>query len=239
MDAKNNHWGAALIGMILIFTSLQPAFAMRNANLTLLFNQYQTTLDQFIHELSKRSWQQAENQASSLLEQSQNFLKLGLQNENHTWEYYASNLVHHCLELQEAVKGEDSVEAIYLTAILLSHIGQIQSSVPRWLADYMNDQIQIIETSLQTRNTKAVRDAAEIIHDGASKIIFSISSAPHEYTHTRWVTNIEDMNRLGDALLGEVNDGQWENSKQKLEQIRFLYHQWVTSFQPPTMDVTP
>lgn len=223
------------IFLAVIFFSTTPlvtAQASSHRSMVKIFSNYQLTTDQFVHHLIDKNWDDALTATNSLIEQSAYLLDLGKQRHNSTWTYYANNLYNHCLELSKIVQEHNGVDAVYIVTILLNHIGQIQSSNPRWLRSYLNEQINLLEQGFQARDRYMVRNAAEIIHSSADKIILSVSSSEHVYRHTYWKGNIAVINRLGDAIIGEVNQGNWQDVGSKIQHIKHIIKKWSDSFYP-------
>ena len=219
---------------MLFLCLLFPSWSGAVEDFNLLFSrtiiQYEQTLDEYIHAMTQGKWTLAYDMAIVLTQQSETVLEMAKTQKNLTWEYYASNLLHHCQELQESTTDHNSVSSVYLTAILISHIGQIQSANPRWLRVHLLRQLHKAEEGFRQKSAKQVRNAAEIIHTGAGKMVSSATLSRDVYLHTRWVGTITDLNRLGDALLGEVNENNWSEGEEKLQRIRFLIEQWASSF---------
>ncbi|MBF0427469.1 MAG: hypothetical protein HQL94_00990 [Magnetococcales bacterium] len=224
-----------LLVIFMLAPMLLPAantFGVSNNVLNEKFDLYEKTLQQLITAITQTSWSESEHLALSLTHQGQELLALGHTDNNAIWEYYASNLIHHGVELQEASKKHDTLEAIRLFATLTNHIGEIQSAIPAWLLDYLNQQIKILEQGIAEHDPKRIRDAAEILHNAANKIILSASTSRQSYRHTRWITNILDINRLGDELVGDINNDDWDTRKQHLQKIKTLYATWKDGFHP-------
>ena len=226
-----------------IGTSLNPTTSTMdvipdNVGLTQLFLRYEADTSNLVDALSTMMatggtptlWNQARQVAVNLKQQSFHLLQLGKHHHNPTWEYYASNLYHHCLEMEEAILRNDGRESIFLIAILVSHIGQIQSANPRWLVWYVGEQIHILESGIKNRDKVSARNASEIIHTSANKILLSASIVPEVYTHLNWRRNIVQLNGLGDTILGEVNQEDWQRTKKKVDLIKHLYLRWKNSF---------
>ncbi|MEO5331414.1 MAG: hypothetical protein H7839_05270 [Magnetococcus sp. YQC-5] len=203
-----------------------------NAILSEKFDQYETKLDAFIHAMNQSSWSEAEQLASTLTNLSEELMAMGQKNKNPTWEYYASNLTHHGQELQEACKQQDPDTSVHLVASLINHLGEIQSAIPVWLLEYLSQRIKELELGIDQKNAHQTRDAAEILHTAAHKIILSASTSRQSYRHTRWLANILDLNRLGDELLTEPENNDWNISKQHLQKIKALYAIWQDGFHP-------
>lgn len=178
-------------------------------------------------------WAQAHEIVVRLEKQSSWLLTLGRKNRNPTWEHYASNLYHHCLELQETTQRGDARESLLLAAILISHIGQVQSANPRWLVWHVSEQLRILQTGIQSRDKDTVRDAAEIIHESANRILLSASVVPEVYRHQNWRRNIHQINGLGDTILGDVNQGEWEKVLENAILIEHIFLRWAESFKEP------
>ncbi|MBF0141291.1 MAG: hypothetical protein HQL74_13560 [Magnetococcales bacterium] len=220
------------------------AVSVDNKVLSQLFQSYETDTKTLVRVLSAMIrkgetpdlWDEAHKITISLRDQSSHLLELGKHNHNPTWEHYASNLYHHCLELEEAIQHGNGEENILLVAILISHLGQIQSANPRWLKWYLNNKLQTIFTGIDSRDKEAVRDAAEILHESASKILLSASVVPEVYTHQNWRRNIHQVNELGDTILGDVNNGNWEKAMENAYLIKHIYLRWAGSFKETSHD---
>lgn len=217
---------------------------VENVFLTHLFLHYETDTNRLVDLLSTmmntggppNAWGQVHQLAVVLREQSAYLQTLGKRTHNLTWEYYASNLYNHCLELEEAAKLGDGRESIFLVAILVNHLGQIQSANPQWLKWYLNKQIRILDTGIDLKDQGTVRDAAEIIHTSAGKILMSASVMPELYVHQNWQRNMQQLNRLGDIILGDVNRGDWEKVQENTILIKHLYLRWANSFKESVHD---
>lgn len=189
-----------------------------------------------IKGVSPSRWEEVRRLAVDLREQSSYLLKLGRRARNPTWEYYASNLYHHCLELEEVAQAGNGRESIFLAAILISHLGKIQSANPQWLKWYLNEQMSILFNGIENRDKETVRDAAEVMHESASKILLSASIVPEQYAHHNWQRNVHQINELGDTILGDVNRGDWEKAHDNATLIRHIYLRWANSFKESPHD---
>ncbi len=224
-----------LLSLLFILPMLLSAgntFGIPNVVMSEVFTKYKSTINNFIISITTPSWNDATTLSQDLIQQGQELKDFGKQANNATWEYYASNLINHSMELQIACKNHDSVEAIHLLTILTNHIGEIQSSIPVWLQEYIGIQIETLKQSIANKDQKLTRDTAEILHTSAHKIILSASTSRQSYRHTRWLTNILDLNRLGDELLSDANQNDWETHTQHLKRIESLYVSWKDGFHP-------
>ena len=222
---------SAIITLFLVFSSVETRAIHIDADISTLFNNYQRSMNSYVQALSRNDWQSAYQKATQLKEQSEHLHQLGIESGNKVWEYYASNLLHHCIELTETSLAHQKAESIYLVAVLIGHIDQIQSSNPFWLRHHVGLQIRILEDALVSRNKAEARNAAEVIHTAANKILLSVTSSPGSYKHSYWTGNIIRMNGLGDQILGEVNQGDWDDIPAKLSHIKHIYDKWSSSFQ--------
>lgn len=218
---------------LFFFASAPVAKANTYEVIDRLFLDYDQTLDHLIAALDTKQWPDIQTITKSLTQQSQQFLRIGRRDGNPTWTYYSSNLYHHCLEMERSANEKNSIELFHLAAILLNHIEQIQSSDPYWLRHYIHQQLDILEQGLKTHNLPSVRDSAENIHTSANKIILSISSFPQAYQHTYWKSNIIAINRLGDAIIGEITQGNWSRVSEHLVHIKHVLEKWTDSFNEP------
>ncbi|HIJ82837.1 MAG TPA: hypothetical protein HPQ00_01390 [Magnetococcales bacterium] len=221
-------WPFLTLLLCSIFVSV--GHANNYAELDRHFSNYEQTLDRFVRALDARQWPEVLSLTQSLTQQSQQLLHIGRQANNPSWTYYSSNLYHHCLEMEQAATQKNGVESIYLFSTLLNHLDQIQSSDPFWLRHHIRRQLEILEQGIAAKNLDAVRDAAEIIHTSANKIILSISSSPKTYQHTYWKNNIIVINRLGDTIIGETNQGDWSKVAENLFHIQHVLEKWFDSF---------
>ena len=229
------------VALELSATSPKSGFYPDNEILTPLFNEYEANTNALVKIFATMMrkggtdflWTKARRITEALKKYSFQLLQLGKEYNNPTWEYYASNLYHHCLELEEATLKNNGEESLLLVSILVNHIGQIQSANPSWLVWHVGEQIKILESGVQNRDTIRVRDAAEIIHTSASKILLSSSIVPEIYAYLNWRRNIIRLNDLGDSILGEVNQGDWSGVQQKVTMIKYLYARWKQGFKVP------
>lgn len=219
-----------LFHFCIVFTIISASQATEYSELNGLFDHYDHTIEKLVRALVGKKWHEALAITQSLTDQSRNFLDMGRKNKNPTWTYYASNLFHHCLELEQIVGRNDGVAATYIVAILIDHIAQVQSSNPYWLRQYLNQQVATLEAGLAKHNHDAVRNAAEIIHTSANKIVLSISSAPKTYRHTYWKSSVVVINKLGDDIIGEVNQNDWSLVPGNLNRIKHALQRWNESF---------
>ncbi|MBL7047971.1 MAG: hypothetical protein ISR96_00380 [Nitrospira sp.] len=217
--------------LITLILSINPlsADATDNATLSTLFEKYEVTMDQYIKDITSGEWNRAYANANSLINQSKTLHDLAIADQNEIFEYYASNLYHHCLELRNVSMNKNAVEAIYLINILLGHIEQIQAANPFWLKEHVRNQILILEKAISVHDKNAVRDSAEIIHTSAIKITLSALN-PNVYMHTRWLSNVVGINRIGDEIIGDVNNDNWDNIKDKFIHIKHIFNRWYSSF---------
>ncbi|MBF0628262.1 MAG: hypothetical protein HQL91_08570 [Magnetococcales bacterium] len=231
----------ALLSLLLLCWSPPHADAAKTTNATLSekFTLYDETMHQFIVAMIRNKWTLAEELAKALTDQGEVFQSLGHEENNATWEYYASNLTHHGQELQEACRERNGIEAVHLIATLGNHLGEIQSAIPVWLLEHLGQQITILEQGIENHDPKRTRDAAEILHNAAHKIILSASTSRQSYRHTRWLTNLLDINRLGDEMVGEVHNEDWDGRRQNLQRIKALYASWKDGFHPALITVLP
>ncbi|MBF0420852.1 MAG: hypothetical protein HQL78_11885 [Magnetococcales bacterium] len=230
-----------------IYVHRAPTFTISrpdNLLLTRLFLDYENDTDILAGMLggmmetggTPSQWMQV-HEASLVLEKKSFYLmQLGRIYHNTIWEYYASNLYHHCKELKEAASRHDGKESILLVAILVGHIGQIQSANPWWLREYLQKKMQILESGIVNFDKETTRNAAEDIHAASTKILLSASVAPEEYIHTQWQRNISQINSLGDSILDEVNRGVWEKVQEKFALIKHILTRWFDSFRTVTND---
>ncbi|MBF0211993.1 MAG: hypothetical protein HQM00_00370 [Magnetococcales bacterium] len=219
--------------LLAMFLPVMPASAIDNDTLNVAFERYERRIDLFIRHMTQQSWIEAELTAISLTELGEELLTLGKAENIPTWEYYASNLTHHGQELQEACKRQDSHEAVYLIATLINHLGEIQSAIPVWLLEHLRKQILELEQGIANQNHKTTRNAAEVIHNSAHKIILSASTSRQSYRHTRWLTNLLDLNRLGDQLVGGESHGDdWTAYEGHMKRIQSIYATWKDGFHP-------
>ncbi|NGZ05977.1 MAG: hypothetical protein G8237_06430 [Magnetococcales bacterium] len=208
------------------------ALVVDNARLSQLFVRYERQLDAFIVALTHQEWSDADDHAEELIALGKELMWLGRGEQNSTWEYYASNLVHHGQELQDACWKQDSREAIYLVSTLINHLGEIQAAVPVWLLDHLEKQVHTLEDAMANRDRRAIRDAAEVIHSAAHKIILSASTSRQSYRHTRWLTNLLEINRLGDLLVGDAPGEDWAAYEGYLRRIQSIFVTWKDGFHP-------
>ncbi|MBF0382056.1 MAG: hypothetical protein HQL69_13615 [Magnetococcales bacterium] len=210
-----------------------------NSQLTELFNDYEAETDTLVGILANmmknggdnsRQWTKVHKIAVTLGKKSYHLMKLGILDDNPTWEHYASNLYHHCQELEEAALQKDGKESIFLVAILVSHIGQIQSANPKWLRWYLGDVVKTLEKGIANRDKDSSRDASEILHTSATKILLSASIAPEVYKDTNWRRNISQINGVGDAILGAVNKDHWDGAQEQALLIKHILSRWVEGF---------
>ncbi|MBF0144526.1 MAG: hypothetical protein HQL59_13855 [Magnetococcales bacterium] len=194
------------------------------------FDRYEASIQAFVVALNTQDWEGMPSLAAQLTRQSEVIVGLGSRLGNDAWSSYASNLVHHCEELELAVGRKDGVESLYLAATLINHIGEIQSSHPVWLRHFVLLQLQKLEEGLRQRDPHAVRDAAEAIHTSANKIVLSVGSSPGLYRHTYWKRGIIVVNRLGDGIIGGINDGDWSGIPGQVTRIRVAVEKWTESF---------
>lgn len=216
-----------------------PAAAVPNSQLSELFTRYEQHLDDFIAALTEKDWGRADERAGDLIGLSRELMRMGRSEQNTTWEYYASNLLHHAEELQEVSWKQESREAIYLVSTIIHHIGEIQAAIPVWLLDYISRQIQELEDAVAARDRKRMRDAAEVVHNSAHKIILSAIISRHSYRHTRWLTNFQEINRLGDQLVGGVDGNDWLSHEENLKRIQSIFATWKDGFHPVLLAPQP
>lgn len=229
---RTNFWVLviALITGLAFGTPAMSASTIGNATLTRLFVEYEQNIHSYIEKVTQQQWAESGIIAESLHKQSKHLIDLSKLSQNPVWEFYASNLTHHCTELIDANLAKDQVEIHYLIAILIDHIGQIQAVNPNWLREHIADQIQQIKEGLLRKENNRVRDAAETIHTSASKIVLSAVLARNAYKHIYWQTTIVQINRLGDTIIGEVNANNWQHIPKHLIHIEHLYGKWANSF---------
>lgn len=230
-----------VIFAILVFIlGLMPAtvLAIENDLLTTIFKNYEESTNLFIQQMHKGEWESAQSVAVELGVQSAFIHQLAVKEDIQVWENYASNLRNHCRELEHAAQQQNVVQATRLVAILIGHIEQIQSANPLWLDFHLSSQLNILEKSIRLKDAGAARDSAEAIHTSATKIALSVMSAGDMYHHTRWLSNIQEINGLGDAILGEVNQGKWEDVGEKLAHIRHIIGKWQSSFWFRSLEVS-
>lgn len=225
-----------LPSLLFILSILAPGIllAVDNKALSDMFDSYEESTDIFILQMYEREWENAEKTARELGRQSAIIHELGIQEDISVWKYYASNLRNHCAELEQAAHQKDFVEATHLVAILISHIELIQSANPLWLDYHLSTQIELLESSIDAKDAEVARDAAEVIHTSAAKIALSVMNAGNIYRHTRWLSNIQQINGLGDTILGEVNRNEWQKIPEKLSHIKHIVQKWHSSFRPHT-----
>ena len=213
---------------------LYPSWAVsiENDMLTEAFEEYEAKIAAYVTAYSADDWESAMSNAVNLRALSQRLNGLARQDKNSLWESYSSNLYHHSLELIQASERKDPIASTYLVAIHLSHLQEIQSANPRWLREYVTENIRIMERSIALRDQQAVRDAAEIVHASAIKILMSVGAGEEVYVHTRWLATITQVNSLGDEILGEVNQGRWDKIQDKVKHIKYIIAKWTDSFVP-------
>lgn len=221
-----------LPALLFILSSMAPGMllAVDNETLSNTFNNYEASTDTFILQMYNREWEDAAKTAQNLGRQSDAIYEMAMLEDIPVWKNYASNLRNHCLELEQAANQKDIVEATRLIAILISHIELIQSANPLWLDYHLSTQIALLENSIVLKDAEVARDAAEAIHTSATKIALSVMNAGNRYSHTRWLSNIQQINGLGDAILGEVNRSEWQNIPEQLFHIKHIVQKWHNSF---------
>ncbi|MBF0340091.1 MAG: hypothetical protein HQL95_03905 [Magnetococcales bacterium] len=224
-----------LLGLLLALSLPAEGFCLDNNKLDDAFDRFEKHLDDFIVSLTRREWFEADKSATALMQMGNELLKIGQHENNSTWEYYASNLVHHGQELQTACWKQDSREAIYLISILINHLGEIQSAAPVWLLSHIDRKIHELQQGIATHDRKRTRDAAEVIHDSAHKIILSASTSRQHYRHTRWLTNLLEFNRLGDQLVGDDMGNDWATQEDHLKRIQSIFATWKDGFHPSAL----
>jgi len=209
-----------------------PALAITydNATFTQTFGSFEGTVEQFVEVLVNQDWQQAKSLAENILQQSQALKEMAEADDNNLWLFDATNTWHHSEELLEAIDGKDAVEAVYLVGTLTAHIGYIQSNNPLWLREHIRGQIDLIEQGIKNKDQEMTRNAAEITHVSANKIVLSAGLQKDLYKHTRWLTDVRQMNRLGDHIIGAVNSGDWQSPLDDLQQIKLSFNKWDKSF---------
>lgn len=207
-----------------------PALAVDNPTFTKLFQEYDASLDAFVKTLVAADWAKAKPQADDLEAKSNNLRQLAEKDANKNWLFDVTNLYHHSQELQEAVKEKNGVESVYLVSTLISHIGYIQAANPLWLKEYIGQQIKVAEAGIPAKKQEETRDAAEIIHTSANKIVLSAGTMKEVYAHTRWLDDVREMNGLGDSIIEDVNKGDWNAPVEKLVKIKLAYDKWVKAF---------
>lgn len=198
-----------------------------------VFFRYEKTTNALIEAMDSHDWDKMAKLAKRITQQSQHLKILGGMRKNSSWIYYASNLFHHSLELVHTIDDRDGVEAMKIIITLVSHIGQIQSSHPVWLRHSVWGQVKALKKGIDHRDRGMVRNAAEVIHTSANKILLSVISSPKPYRHTYWKGNIIVINRLGDAIIGNVNRGDWSEVSEHFKRVVHMISRWSDSFYLP------
>lgn len=194
------------------------------------FRDFELRIDAYLEALWLRRYDVAEREVSRLTQHAVLLRRLGEDSGNESWDYYASNVFNHTLELLDSTKRQDGVEAIYLTAILLNHLGEIEASSPEWLRFHLKKQLSILDQGIAAHDASMVRDAAEIIHSSAQNIMLSAATSGHVYRHTRWTESIVQINGLGDQIINQVNRGEWGSVPELRNQIVKLVARWEGAF---------
>ncbi|MBF0306213.1 MAG: hypothetical protein HQL41_11255 [Alphaproteobacteria bacterium] len=216
----------------LAFTILTPnsARALDNAVFTKSFVDYEEAVDRFVKLLVTADWAKAEPVASEIEVKSKMLKELGEKDTNQLWLFDVTNLWHHSKELIDAVKSKEATECVYLVGTLTSHIGYIQAANPLWLRGYLSDQMKALEDGIQTKNQQKARDAAEILHVSAAKIILSAGLQNDLYVHIRWLPDVREVSRDGDSIIEQVNGNDWEGPKAGLAKIKAAMAKWDKAF---------
>lgn len=224
---KIKHIPIAIVTVILLAT---PTYAVDNSTFTQIFDKYQSTLNEFVKQLIARNWAAAQTLSDDIEVQSLNIKKLSEQDTNNNWRFDAGNTYHHAQELKDAAKSKDAVECVYLVGTLVAHIGYVQAGNPKWLLHELGTQINNVEKAIKDKNKDAARDAAEIIHTSANKIVLSAGVQKEVYTHIRWLDSVRQLNHWGDEIIGMVNQGNWAGPQELIPKIRLSYTKWEKSF---------
>ena len=207
-----------------------PAQALDNQTLDKLFDDFTGGVSKLTESLAKQDWDSVESLAADLQEQAKNLAELGSKDDNPHWAYDSSNLHKHSTEMVEAVAEKDGAEAIYLVSVLLSHIGYIQSANTQWLKEYVGRRIELVERGVRQKNQDMVIDGGESLHVSANKMVFSAVVGEEAYRHTRWIEGVRRLNGLGDILIGDALDENWEAAEKHIAEARLIYRKWVKSF---------
>lgn len=222
---------AAVVGWSLVMVGCPNlGWALDNATFTKVFSEYDEALEKYVTKLVGGDWPGAAVEAEGVVNKSREMKELAEKDSNPNWLYDVTNLFHHSQELVEATKGKEAVEGVFLVGILEAHIGYIQSANPEWLKVEVGRNIEIIEQGIAKKDQKSVRDAAEVVHSSSNKIVLSSGTMKHVYNNTRWLNDVRQMNGLGDAIIGEVNSGDWEGPARKIVKIKEAYDAWAKSF---------
>ncbi|MBF0144090.1 MAG: hypothetical protein HQL59_11605 [Magnetococcales bacterium] len=233
MTKKSGYRFVVAAGLALFFgASSGTVLALDNDSFSRLFTSFEETSEAFIQAFTEGKWPQASVIARELERQGDELSRLADKDENPNWKYDASNLHHHSSELVEAADGKDAVESVYLIGVLLTHLGYLQSANPQWLIEHVGKQIDVLEDAIKRKDREAARNSAEIVHSSSNKIVLSSGTQRNRYIHTRWLNDIRQLNGWGDAIIGDVNGGDWQGPNEKLPKIKRAFNKWKRSFFP-------
>jgi hypothetical protein len=220
----------------LLFGIVMVAFSWGVQGATVLddkFNKLEQSIDGIINAINQHDYAEAHLESLHLSQLSKSLEDPAIttvSSDNLGWYYYASNMHNHSMELVAAMKQEDGVTGIYLLATLMHHMGELQATIPYWLRSHLKRQLERLHQGIAERNSAMVRNAAEVIHIGSSKLRMSVTARSNAYRHTRWVSSAMTINQLGDQIIPLAEDEKWVEISGIAAEVEFLLQRWLDSF---------
>lgn len=222
---KSGKYVVALIACVVLtfgFVS-GSAFAVDNEMLSKITEEYNETLEKYVSALLSKEWNKVKKTAQNLLKQSEELDSMGKSEGKKEWLNETSLLISHSKELIELAGDKDGKESFFMTAGLYLHFQLFKATNPRWVIAHIGEEIEEISEAIEKKDKKEAIEAAEHVHMGATCVAISGSIMKHKFANTRWLKDAHEMSMAGEEIHEAANDGNWDEAKEHLEEIKKIH----------------